>query len=195
MRILLSLLLLLPSFAAAQERAQTLLQRMTAAFRAMPAYEVRFAVSAGGPQVDGRFAVEDDRYYIELSDAEVFGTDDVRYEVDHRRREVTAAPVERTSQNLLSDPVHAFDFVAEQYAATLVGEADGSARVRLQPQQAREAAILLTIDTATALPTAIRYEAGEEAVTVVIRSVGRLADGVRSFDRKAFADYEWIDFR
>ncbi len=195
MRTLLSLLLLLPSFAAGQERAQTLLQRMTAAFRAMPAYEVRFEISAGGPQVGGRFAVEDDRYYIELNDAEVFGTADVRYEVDHRRREVTVAPVERTSQNLLSDPVHAFDFVAEQYAATLVGEAGGSARVRLQPLKAQDAAIVLTIDTATSLPTAIRYEAGEEAVSVAVRAVGRLAEGVRSFDRKAFAGYEWIDFR
>lgn len=189
------MLLLLPSVVTAQDRAQTLLQRLAAAFRAMPAYEVRFAISAGGPQTEGSFAVEGERYRIELDGAEVFGAADVRYEVDHRRREVTVAPVERTSQNLLSDPVHAFDFVAERYEATLLGERDGAAQLRLQPRSAGEAAVVLTLDTATGLPTAIRYEAGEEAVGVVIRSVKRLAGEVKRFDAKAFDGYETIDFR
>ena len=111
-RRLLVFLLSLPLCAAAQDRAQELLQRMTAAFRALPAYEVRFEVPTGGDAVAGRFAVKGDSYYIALGDAEVFGTADVRYEVDGRRREVTVAPVEHTSQNLLSDPVHAFDSVS-----------------------------------------------------------------------------------
>lgn len=194
-RRLLVFLLSLPLCAAAQDRAQVLLQRMTAAFRALPAYEVRFEVPTGGDAVAGRFAVEGDSYYIALGDAEVFGTADVRYEVDGRRREVTVAPVEHTSQNLLSDPVHAFDFVSAQYAVSLAGEEDGRVRLRLQPHERREAAIVLTLEEATALPAAIRYEAGEEAVDILIRSVERLATPLKRFDRKAFADYEWIDFR
>lgn len=194
-RILFFLLLLPPLFASAQDRAQELLRRMTEAFRALPAYEVRFEVPTASATVAGRFAVEGDRYHILLGDAEVFGSADVRYEVDRRRREVTAAPVERTSQNLLSDPVHAFDFVAAQYAASLVDEEAGRARLRLQPHDRREAAIVLTLDTATALPASIRYETGEEAFEIGIRSVGRLDGKLKRFDRKEFADYEWIDFR
>lgn len=195
MRLLWFLLLLLPSVATAQERAQQLLQRLSDAFGALGAYEVRFEVALSGPQAAGRFAVEGERYYIELADTEVFGSADVRYEVDHRRREVVAAPVERTSQNLLSDPVHAFDFVASQYEATLLDEEEGRIRLRLQPRAAHDAAIQLTLDAATALPTEVRYEAGEEAVTISIGSVNRLGSGVKTFDRKAFEGYEWIDFR
>ena len=198
MRLLFILLLLtLQVQASAQtSRAQELLQRMTAAFRAMPAYEVEFSLTgAGGQQVDGRFAVEGEQYYIALDDAEVFGTGTLRYEVDHRRRETVIAPVEGQTSNLLSDPPHAFDFVASQYGATLTDERTGEAVLQLQPVKGGEASIRLTLDTQTALPSAIRYEMSDTAIAVGIRSVRRLTTPLPHYDRQATADYETIDFR
>lgn len=192
-RLLLLLILALPMQAAAQTpTAQELLQRMTAAFRAMPAYEVRFALTGGRDEtVEGRFAVAGEQYYIALPDAEVFGTEQLRYEVDHRRRETVIAPVEHDTANLLSDPPHAFEFVASHYDATL--EADN--RLLLRPARTREAAIRLTLDPATHLPAAIRYETDDAAIAVTIRSVEPLAAPLPAYDRKATADYELIDFR
>ena len=197
MRTLLFLLLLLPSLVAAEDRAQSLLQRMTEALRALPAYEIRFAVAGQEGAVEGRIAVKGDRYHIELGDAEVFGSKESRFEVDHRRREV-AAPVEEGSANLLSDPAHAFEFVASQYEASMAGEHGGQALVRLRPvaeSGASMPSMLLAIDTATALPASIRYELDDEAVDIAIRSVTRSETGPKAFDRKAFEGYEWIDFR
>ena len=198
MRTLLFLLLLLPSLVAAEDRAQSLLQRMTEALRALPAYEIRFAVAGQEGAVEGRIAVKGDRYHIELGDAEVFGSKESRFEVDHRRREVVAAPVEEGSANLLSDPAHAFEFDASQYEASMAGEHGGQALVRLRPvaeSGASMPSMLLAIDTATALPASIRYELDDEAVDIAIRSVTRSETGPKAFDRKAFEGYEWIDFR
>lgn len=201
MRTLLFLLLLLPSLAAAEERAQSLLQRMTEALRALSAYEIRFAVAGRDGAVEGRIAVKGDRYHIELGDAEVFGSKESRFEIDHRRREVVAAPVGEGSANLLSDPAHAFEFVASQYEASMVGEHGGQALVRLRPAAGSDASMpskpsmLLAIDTATALPVSVRYELDDDAVDIAIRSVTRSETGPKAFDRKAFEGYEWIDFR
>ncbi len=191
-------LLLLPSLAAAEDRAQSLLQRMTEALRALPAYEIRFAVAGREGSVEGRIAVQGDRYHIELGDAEVFGSKESRFEIDRRRREVVAAPVGEGSANLLSDPAHAFEFVASQYEASLVGEHGGQALVRLRPaveSGASMPSMLLAIDTATALPASIRYEMDDAAVDIAIHSVTRSETGPKAFDRKAFEGYEWIDFR
>ena len=192
-RLLFLLMLALPLRTAAQTpTAPELLQRMTAAFRAMPAYEVQFALAgAGGERVEGRFAVEGENYYIALPDAEVFGTDALRYEVDHRRRETVIAPVEHDTANLLSDPPHAFEFVASQYDATLEAEN----RLLLRPAQRREASIRLTLDPKTHLPASIRYELEDAAIAVTIRSVAPLAAPLPTYDRRATADYETIDFR
>ena len=175
---------------AAQPRATEILERLAAGFRAMDGYGVKFGVVSGDYEARGSYVVEGDSYYLVLGDAEVFADGAVRREVDNRRREVT--------RNILNNPVRAFDFLGSEYTPSLVSEADGRAVVRLTPAAGNDSPagdVTLTVDTATMRPRSLSYDYDGEQVLVNVLEVAPLAGHVRRFDRKNYADYEFIDFR
>lgn len=106
----------------AADRAAGILAGVRDGFRALGAYGVSFEVRSDEYVTRGRYAVEGEGYYLVLGDAEVYCDGAVRYEVDNRRREVTIDVVDTDSRNILNNPVHAFDFLGSEYAASLVGE-------------------------------------------------------------------------
>ena len=169
---------------AAQPRATEILERLAAGFRAMDGYGVKFGVVSGDYEARGSYVVEGDSYYLVLGDAEVFADGAVRREVDNRRREVTVTEVDTASRNILNNPVRAFDFLGSEYTPSLVSEADG-----------RAGDVTLTVDTATMRPRSLSYDYDGEQVLVNVLEVAPLAGHVRRFDRKNYADYEFIDFR
>ena len=114
-------------------RADAILAGVSDGFRALGAYGVSFEVRSDEYVTRGRYAVEGENYYLVLGDAEVYCDGAVRYEVDNRRREVTIDVVDTGSRNILNNPVHAFDFLGSEYAASLAGEQEGRAVVRLTP--------------------------------------------------------------
>ena len=210
MKRLLSLLLLLSAMqsvaavpAAANNvpaagRADAILAGVSDGFRALGAYGVSFEVRSDEYVTRGRYAVEGENYYLVLGDAEVYCDGAVRYEVDNRRREVTIDVVDTGSRNILNNPVHAFDFLGSEYAASLAGEQEGRAVVRLTPAPGNTSSagnIVLTVDTAAMRPVSLRYDYDGEQVQVGILGIAPLAGHVRLFDRKNYADYEFIDFR
>ena len=95
---------------AAASRAAEIVGALSAKFRALNAYEVGFTLTSGDYSVSGSYRVEGERYTLRVGDAEVFADGKVRYEVDRARREVTVVEVDTASRNLLTDPVHAFEF-------------------------------------------------------------------------------------
>lgn len=115
----------------AADRADAILAGVSDGFRALGAYGVSFEVRSDEYVTRGRYAVEGENYYLVLGDAEVYCDGAVRYEVDNRRREVTIDVVDSDSRNILNNPVHAFDFLGSEYAASLAGEQEGRAVVRL----------------------------------------------------------------
>ena len=174
---------------AAQPRATEILERLAAGFR---------AVVSGDYEARGSYVVEGDSYYLVLGDAEVFADGAVRREVDNRRREVTVTEVDTASRNILNNPVRAFDFLGSEYTPSLVSEADGRAVVRLTPAAGNDSPagdVTLTVDTATMRPRSLSYDYDGEQVLVNVLEVAPLAGHVRRFDRKNYADYEFIDFR
>ena len=114
-------------------RADAILAGVSDGFRALGAYGVSFEVRSDEYVTRGRYAVEGENYYLVLGDAEVYCDGAVRYEVDNRRREVTIDVVDTGSRNILNNPVHAFDFLGSEYAASLAGGTDYSARYKLAP--------------------------------------------------------------
>ena len=179
-------------------RATEILEKLAAGFRAMPGYSVDFEVSAGDYKSRGSYVVEGRCYYLALADAEVFADSVVRYEIDNRRREVTVTEVDAASRNILNNPVRAFDFLGSEYTPSLVSEADGRAVVRLTPAAGNDSPagdVTLTVDTATMRPRSLSYDYDGEQVLVNVLEVAPLAGHVRRFDRKNYADYEFIDFR
>ena len=185
--------------ASAADRACEILGRVADGFRAMKRYTVRFEVVADDYRTAGGYAVSDGNYRLFLGDdAEVFSDGKVRYEVDHRRGEVTIADVNRSSRNILENPVRAFDFLDSEYAFTLEWERDGKASVRLTPTGESNAAagvITLVVDTASMRPQSLAYDYDGERVEILVGEIEPRADDYRAFDRKACAGYEFIDFR
>ena len=179
-------------------RADAILAGVSDGFRALGAYGVSFEVRSDEYVTRGRYAVEGENYYLVLGDAEVYCDGAVRYEVDNRRREVTVTEVDTASRNILNNPVRAFDFLGSEYTPSLVSEADGRAVVRLTPAAGNDSPagdVTLTVDTATMRPRSLSYDYDGEQVLVNVLEVAPLAGHVRRFDRKNYADYEFIDFR
>ena len=119
-------------------------------------------------------------------------------EVDNRRREVTIDVVDTGSRNILNNPVHAFDFLGSEYAASLAGEQEGRAVVRLTPAPGNTSSagnIVLTVDTAAMRPVSLRYDYDGEQVQVSVLGIKPLETPLKAFAKDNYAGYEFIDFR
>ncbi|OUN77840.1 hypothetical protein B5G09_05765 [Alistipes sp. An54] len=164
----------------------------------MKGYEVDFVIEAGDYRAAGSYAVQGTGYALSLGDAEVYGDEKVRYEVDNDRREVTIAGVDSTSRNILNNPVRAFDFLGDDYRAELLSETGGKAVVRLTPVEGSGASagtVTVTVSTATMRPEQLDYDYDGERIRVVVRRVAPLAGPLARFERSRFEGYEFIDFR
>nr|WP_232009230.1 hypothetical protein [Alistipes megaguti] len=183
---------------SAAGRAAEILEGLAAGFRAMKGYEVDFVIEAGDYRAEGCYAVQGAGYALSLGDAEVYGDEKVRYEVDNDRREVTIAGVDSTSRNILNNPVRAFDFLGDDYRAELLSETGGKAVVRLTPVEGSGASagtVTVTVSTATMRPEQLDYDYDGERIRVVVRRVAPLAEPLARFERSRFEGYEFIDFR
>lgn len=185
--------------ASAAGRAEEILGRVAEGFRAMKDYTVRFEVAADEYRTPGSYAVRGGSYYLRLGDdAEVYSDGRLRYEVDNRRREVTIDVVDTGSRNILNNPVHAFDFLGSEYAASLAGEQEGRAVVRLTPAPGNTSSagnIVLTVDTAAMRPVSLRYDYDGEQVQVSVLGIKPLETPLKAFAKDNYAGYEFIDFR
>lgn len=182
----------------AADRADAILAGVSDGFRALGAYGVSFEVRSDEYVTRGRYAVEGEGYYLVLGDAEVYCDGAVRFEVDNRRREVTIDVVDTDSRNILNNPVHAFDFLGSEYAASLVGEQEGHAVVRLTPAPGNTSSagnIVLTVDTAAMRPVSLRYDYDGEQVQVSVLGIKPLETPLKAFAKDNYAGYEFIDFR
>lgn len=183
---------------SADGRAAEILENLAAGFRALGAYGVTFEVSSDEYTTRGRYAVEGEKYYIAVGEAEVYCDGKIRYEIDNRRREVTIDDVDTSSRNLLSNPAHAFDFIGTQYAPSLVSDANGRAVVRLAPTSADASPageILVTVDTAAMRPESLRYDYDGEQVGIAVLGVAPLDTPLKAFSKGDYKGYEFIDFR
>lgn len=182
----------------AADRAAGILAGVRDGFRALGAYGVSFEVRSDEYVTRGRYAVEGEGYYLVLGDAEVYCDGAVRYEVDNRRREVTIDVVDTDNRNILNNPVHAFDFLGSEYAASLAGEQEGRAVVRLTPAPGNTSSagnIVLTVDTAAMRPVSLRYDYDGEQVQVSVLGIKPLETPLKAFAKDNYAGYEFIDFR
>ena len=83
-----ALVSLLPLRAADDAPARKVAGELAARFRAMKAYTVTFAVEGDDFAAEGSYAVEGDRYYMRVGDAEAYSDGVSKWEVDPSKREV-----------------------------------------------------------------------------------------------------------
>jgi len=167
---------------------------MVAAIEAMGRYEVDFLIRADAQELPGKIAVEGEAYAIRMGDAEVFGDASIRYEINHARREVTLMPTETESDNLLSNPAHAFARLT-QSAARLEREQEGELVIALTNPDEPLTTIFLTLQATTNLPRKIRYEMDGAGIDVVVRQLVRIEETLPRYEATQYAGYEVIDFR
>ena len=194
-RFILGLVCLL-SATAMQAVETDWLTRLQRAVQALGAYEVQFGVTTDGYTAKGSCRVSGEQYLLSMPQARVYSDGKARYEVNDRTREVVIDAVDTASRNLLDNPVHAFDFVGEQYAVERLSEDAERITLRLSPRdRTATATIELTLDKRTALPVAVVYGAEDLQIAIAIASFGRSDGAFPAFRQENFAGYEWIDFR
>lgn len=182
--------------ATAEESVWQMLQRVSLFMNAEKGYEVKFSIEAEGFSSKGRYCVKDDSYYIEIAEAEVYSDGEVRYEVDKSRREVNIDVMNNESRNILDNPTRCFDFVEEEYTAEIVEQSGGDVTLKLRSTDEKvEGDILLTIEHSTGKPKSLEYMLYDDNILVRVENIEHKSDGVKSFSRSAYKDYEMIDFR
>ena len=182
--------------ATAEESVWQMLQRVSLFMNAEKGYEVKFSIEAEGFSSKGRYCVKDDNYYIEIAEAEVYSDGEVRYEVDKSRREVNIDVMNNESRNILDNPTRCFDFVEEEYTAEIVEQSGGDVMLKLRSTDEKvEGDILLTIEHSTGKPKSLEYMLYDDNILVRVENIEHKSDGVKSFSRSAYKDYEMIDFR
>ena len=192
--LIISSLLLCAGVLRGQDRASQALRDMVAAIEAMGRYEVDFLIRADAQELPGKIAVEGEAYAIRMGDAEVFGDASIRYEINHARREVTLMPTETESDNLLSNPAHAFAQLT-QSTARLEREQEGELVIALTNPDDPLTTIFLTLQAATSLPRKIRYEMDGAGIDVVVQKLVRIEETLPRYDATQYVGYEVIDFR
>ena len=98
-----ALVSLLPLRAADDAPARKVAGELAARFRAMKAYTVTFAVEGDDFAAEGSYAVEGDRYYMRVGDAEAYSDGVSKWEVDPSKREVVVDVVDTQSRSLLGN--------------------------------------------------------------------------------------------
>ena len=177
------------------DRAAALMAKMRASMQALGGYEAAFVVAAGDEQLLGRFAVEGERYRIDMADLEVVGAAAERYEINKQRREMTIMQHDDSSADLLANPSHAFEQVVTHYQPELLGEQQGKAELALRATKEQQPSIRLTLDTHTGYPSSIVYLMEGLELTIEILSITPLTRPLIPFDRESYSGYELIDFR
>lgn len=184
------------ALAQAVPRSSELLRALSSYIRSLGRYSVAFAVEVDDRSTAGRYSVEGERYHLRLAEAEVYGDGEVRYEVDHRRKEVAIDRVDAASRNILDNPTRAFDLVDDGFAPELLWEREGRAAVRLTPKAGQAlSAVTVVLDTRSMRPLSLEYDFDGERIRIVVRSIEATNEAPAMFDPTEYRTYEIIDFR
>ena len=179
-------------------QAEDLIRQVAAQFTRLGDYTVYFVVRADQASVSGSYGVAGESYWLRLGEAEVFCDGKARYEVDHDRREVTINPVQHQAHNLLDNPVHAFEFLCEEFDVVLKDQTPLEAILILKPKAGRsmsETQITVRVDRRTMRPKTMIYDYDGEQVEVQILKVEKRNQPLKKFPQEGFRQYETIDFR
>ena len=187
----LAALICCPALRAADDAgAREAVERLAARFRA-----VTFTAEGADFAAEGSYAVEGDRYYMRVGDAEVYCDGASKWEVDPAKREVVIDVVDTESRSLLGNPTRAFDFLDDAFRSELLPSEGGMQRLRLTPTDKGAVMSSVTVDVAAdGSPRTVTYDLDGERIRIAIRRIEPSAE-VRRFDAGRYAGYEIIDFR
>ncbi len=200
------MLVVLPSFCRADDKAVGLLSQLSANIAALDDYRVEFMVEAENRQTQGSYIVSGQKFRIITPEFEVISDGESRYEVNHEILEVIVDAMDTSEVNILINPVKAFEFAESGFASSYVGETEVDGRlcdiVELKPlgEEPTITRVKLYLGRDSGLPVRLEYgiDGIDDDVSVSVSSFRNDPDiksSDFSFDKSAYKDYEIVDFR
>lgn len=181
-------------------RAAQILGDVSRKFQALKRYSVEFEVTLPDGKTSGEYAVDGEAYQLTVGIAEVYSDGKVRYEVDKQHGEVVVTENDTKSLHLLDNPVRAFDFLTQDYSASLLREEGIRAfiGVKYQGKTSEEEALeemTLEVDVEALQPLAVEYNYEGDKVQIRVKKMTLLTTPLPHFKKEEYSDFEWIDFR
>ncbi len=160
-------------------------------------YALFMKVDAYGEQINGYFMVEDDSYYIQLGTMEVYSDGKLRYEVNNERKEVTEDVVNLSSRDLLTNPTRAFEFVDEEFEATISEDIHNGVILKLVPKQSADiTAVYVSVVRRDGRiePLAVKYDYDGEEVSIALIMADVDSAFMPRWSRNNYISYDMVSF-
>lgn len=187
---------------SADERSAEILDKLSNIIRNSGNYRIDFISTVEGHSMEGYYIVSGENYRIHTPEMDIFCADGISYQIDGINKEIVIEPApEADKGDILSDPVHAFSFLDEDYNHSFVRQAEQGNKtcfvIHLKGKTNRQD-IQLYIDAKTSLPVRAEYfleNINSDAVIEVKGFTPRIEKTDIVPDLKRYKYYEIIDFR
>ena len=153
---------------------------------------------AESESLNGYFMVDGDSYYITLGVMEVYSDGKLRHEINNERKEVTIDNVDLSSVDLLTNPTHAFDFVGEEFAISVVESSAEGCVLSLVPRDdamgVTKIRLALRCDASRVLPVSISYDYDGEIVDMELCIVDVSDANLPRWSKDGYRAYDIVSF-
>ena len=160
-------------------------------------YALYMKVEAYGEQMNGYFMVEKDSYYIQLGIMEVYSNGELRYEINNERKEVTEDRVNLTSRDLLTNPTRAFEFVEEEFTATISEDIHNGVILKLVPKQSADISavyVSMVWRDGRIIPLSIKYDYDGEEVAIALVMADVSSAVMPRWNKNNYKTYDIVSF-
>ena len=186
--------------ASAQQSPREWIDMLNRSLGASYGVHVEVTTDDSEEPVTGYYIVDGDSYYLQLGVMEVYSDAKLRYEINNERKEVTEDVVNLESVDLLTNPTQAFNFVDDEFDASIVEQNAEGATLRLVPKDEllgiSDIRLVLRRDGATVMPTDVSYDYDGYVVDIELHVVDTQDTSLpRWAERKAnYRAYDMVSF-
>lgn len=186
--------------ASAQQSPREWIDMLNRSLGASYGVHVEVTTDDSEEPVAGYYIVDGDSYYLQLGVMEVYSDAKLRYEINNERKEVTEDVVNLESVDLLTNPTRAFNFVDDEFDASIVEQNAEGATLRLVPKDEllgiSDIRLVLRRDGATVMPTDVSYDYDGYVVDIELHVVDTQDTSLpRWAERKAnYRAYDMVSF-
>ncbi len=166
-------------------------------------YEVdgaNFYIKVGSASPQSSSATAQLEQYGEIKGAELFGDEQKRYMVDYSNMSVTVgSAADDAVAHLLDNPNAAFAFTDELFDLQSVTESSDKKEIlfQLTPKGYNDLQIdrmSVAVDSSTLLPIYIIYYIDGDKASIRFKKITKLNRSIKRFDKREYADFEYILF-
>ena len=186
--------------ASAQQSPREWIDMLNRSLGASYGVHVEVTTDDSEEPVAGYYIVDGDSYYLQLGVMEVYSDAKLRYEINNERKEVTEDVVNLESVDLLTNPTRAFNFVDDEFDASIVEQNAEGSTLRLVPKDEllgiSDIRLVLRRDGTTVMPTDVSYDYDGYVVDIELHVVDTQDTSLpRWAERKAnYRAYDMVSF-